>query len=61
MVFRYIAGPDGSKADAERVARDLQKRSHGRLSYRVEPVERIVNGREGKRAYIDQRLDISLY
>lgn len=61
VVFRYIAEPGGSQADAERVARDLQARSHGRLSYRVEPVARIVSGRNGKRAFIDQRLDISLY
>ena len=61
VFFRYIAEPDGSEADADRIARDLQARSHGRLSYRVEPVNRIVTGRNGKRAFIDQRLDISLY
>ena len=61
VVFRYIAGLDGGEADALRVARDLQSRSRGRLQYSVEPVTQIVSGRSGKRAFIDQRLDVSLY
>lgn len=61
VVFRYIPEADGGPADAERVARDLQARAHGRLNYRVEPVSSIVTGRNGKRAFIDQQLDIALY
>ena len=61
VVFRYIVGEGGSAVDADRIAGNLQARSHGRLSYSTEPVTQIASGRSGKRAFIDQRLDISLY
>lgn len=59
--FRYVLSHDGEEADARRVVNALVKRCRGRLDFRLEPVERIASGRNGKRAFIDQRLDVALY
>ncbi|HEY4202423.1 MAG TPA: hypothetical protein VGM83_17875 [Devosiaceae bacterium] len=61
VLIRYIPSPDGSAADAERLATHLQTRAHGRLDFSTRRVERIAAGRGGKRAFIDQRLDLSRY
>jgi len=59
--IRYIPTADGSEADALRVATGLTQRTHGKILFTVEQVERLAGGRAGKRAFIDQRLDISQY
>mgnify|MGYP006216887043 CR=1 FL=1 len=43
------------------IARDLQTRSQNRIQFTVERVSSLGCGRAGKRAFIDQRLDISRY
>jgi phenylacetate-CoA ligase len=47
--------------DAQRVAADLHHRTHGGIVFDVEQVKQLAGGRAGKRAFIDQRLDISKY
>jgi phenylacetate-CoA ligase len=61
VLIRYIPAPDGSADDIARFVNDLHVRSQGRLSYAAEPVCRIATGRDGKRAFIDQRLDMTRY
>lgn len=61
VVIRYVLGPDGRPADAERLAAELDRRCHNRLRFQVQPVNRIAGGRSGKRAFIDQRLDVLHY
>jgi phenylacetate-CoA ligase len=60
-VIRYIPSLDGTIEDAQRVAMDLENRTRGKIRFTVEPVKKLAGGRAGKRAYIDQRLDISRY
>lgn len=57
VVIRYVLAPDGSHEDAARLASELDRRCHNRLRFSLQPVERIAAGRNGKRAFIDQRLD----
>ena len=52
---------DGDAADVARFIGDLQARGQGRLLYTAEPVSRLATGRAGKRAFIDQRLDLARY
>lgn len=59
--IRYIPTADGSPEDAERIAADLGRRTRGAITFTVERVEKLAGGRAGKRAFIDQRLDISKY
>lgn len=61
VVTRYILDRNGSIGDVERLRDYLTKKCRGRLAFRLEAVDQIVTGRGGKRAYIDQRLDISRY
>jgi phenylacetate-coenzyme A ligase PaaK-like adenylate-forming protein len=61
VVIRYVPGPHGTAADAEKLRQDLQGRAKGQLSFSIRPVVKIAAGRGGKRAFIDQRLDISKY
>lgn len=61
VVIRYILDREGSLADIERLCALLTGECRGSLAFRSEAVSRIVAGRGGKRAYIDQRLDLSLY
>jgi phenylacetate-CoA ligase len=60
-VIRYIPSEDGTRQDALNIAADLKRRSHDRIEFLVEQVSSLGSGRAGKRAFIDQRLDISLY
>ncbi|HEY0034345.1 MAG TPA: hypothetical protein VGB81_13855 [Devosia sp.] len=60
VVIRYIPAPDGTAEDAERMAGALDQRCHHRLQFHPERVGQIATGRHGKRAFIDQRLDIAL-
>jgi phenylacetate-CoA ligase len=59
--MRYVATPDGIEADAQRIVDGLQKRAQGRIVFDIEKVTQLAGGRAGKRAFIDQRLDISRY
>lgn len=59
--IRYIPTADGAPEDAQRVATDLHRRSFGSIVFDVEQVKQLAGGRAGKRAFIDQRLDISKY
>jgi len=58
VVIRYILNPEGSPADIERFRTFLTQRCRGRLAFTLEAVSQIANGRGGKRAFIDQRLDV---
>lgn len=59
--IRYIPTEDGTAEDARRVAVDLIRRTHGGIQFDIEEVAQLAGGRAGKRAFIDQRLDISKY
>jgi len=59
--IRYIPTTDGTEEDALRVANGLTSRTHGQITFDLQKVERLAGGRAGKRAFIDQRLDISKY
>lgn len=59
--IRYIPSPDGTEQDALNIARDLEVRAQGRIKFSVQRVATLGSGRSGKRAFIDQRLDISRY
>ena len=59
--IRYILSEDGKPEDAQRVAADLHRRTHGGIVFDTEQVKQLAGGRAGKRAFIDQRLDISKY
>lgn len=59
--IRYIPSPDGTEQDALNVAADLQRRARNRIHFRVERVRCLAGGRAGKRAFIDQRLDLARY
>lgn len=58
---RYIPTENGTEEDARRVADGLTARTHGRIVFGIEKVEQLAGGRAGKRAFIDQRLDLSRY
>lgn len=61
VVLRYVPAEDGAPADTRRLRDELARRAGGQLHFALEPVDRIATGRGGKRAFIDQRLDISKY
>jgi phenylacetate-CoA ligase len=61
VTIRYIPSEEGVPEDAQRVAADLHRRTHGGIVFDVEQVKKLAGGRAGKRAFIDQRLDISKY
>ena len=59
--IRYIPTEDGTEQDALRVATGLGERAHSQIILNAVKVDRLAGGRAGKRAFIDQRLDISKY
>jgi phenylacetate-CoA ligase len=61
VTIRYIPTCDGTEEDARRVASDLTERTGHKIVFDVLRVPQLAGGRAGKRAFIDQRLDISLY
>jgi len=61
VLIRYIPTPEGGSDDAARVAHHLDARCHNRIHFSVEQVDQIASGRNGKRAFIDQRLDFARY
>ncbi|WP_417308312.1 hypothetical protein [Devosia sp.] len=60
-VIRYIPDANGTVEDAQRVADDLARRTLGEMQFTVEEAKQLATGRAGKRAFIDQRLDVSIY
>jgi len=60
VLIRYVPASDGDIEDVERLASYLGGRAGGRLQFSTQPVDRIAGGRGGKRAFIDQRLVVSL-
>jgi phenylacetate-CoA ligase len=61
VIIRYILAADGTASDIARLVDDLETRSLNRLHYSTEAVTQIARGRDGKRAFIDQRLDFADY
>jgi len=59
VLLRYVASPGASAADAQRFAEHLGHRAQGRLRFETVKVDRIAAGRGGKRAFVEQRLDLS--
>jgi phenylacetate-CoA ligase len=59
--IRYIPTDEGTEQDALRVAKGLGERTHGAIRFDVQQVSQLAGGRAGKRAFIDQRLDVSKY
>lgn len=59
--IRYIPTATGTEQDAQRIANGLLQRTHGKIVFDVLEVKQLAGGRAGKRAFIDQRLDISKY
>jgi phenylacetate-CoA ligase len=61
VTIRYIPSEGGTEADALKLAADLQDRVRQRVVFSIERVENLAGGRGGKRAFIDQRLDLSKF
>jgi phenylacetate-CoA ligase len=61
VLIRYIPSRDGTPSDAERLRVDLETRARGHIRFSTKQVSRIAAGRGGKRAFIDQQLDMSKY
>ncbi|WEZ85873.1 hypothetical protein P6U16_23035 (plasmid) [Rhizobium sp. 32-5/1] len=61
VVIRYMLDRDGSQADIERFRSYMTERCQGHLAFQVEEVSQIATGLSGKRAFIDQRLDVMRY
>jgi phenylacetate-CoA ligase len=59
--IRYIPFEDGTPEEALRFASYLHHRTRGAIDFDVEEVAQLAGGRAGKRAFIDQRLDISKF
>ncbi|MEP6808646.1 MAG: hypothetical protein ABI992_00245 [Chthoniobacterales bacterium] len=59
--IRYVPTADGTEGDARRLATDLTARTHGKIIFDTVRVDKLASGRAGKRAFIDQRLDVSTY
>lgn len=61
VLMRYIPAEAGTEQDALNMVSDLQDRVRQRLVFSVQQVDTLAGGRGGKRAFIDQRLDLSKY
>ena len=61
VLIRYVLGEGGLPQHAQDMADELERRCHRRLRFTTQPVSRIATGRQGKRAFIDQRLDFTRY
>jgi phenylacetate-CoA ligase len=61
VTIRYIPSEGGTEQDALKLAADLQDRVRNRVVFSIQRVETLAGGRGGKRAFIDQRLDLSKY
>jgi phenylacetate-CoA ligase len=56
VLIRYVTSRDATGNRMQRLAKILQKKSHGRLRFSSVEVESIASGRGGKRAFVDQQL-----
>jgi phenylacetate-CoA ligase len=59
VLIRYVLSAGEDHTVAERFRAAMNARTRGSIRFLLEPVERIVAGRGGKRAFIVQRLDLS--
>jgi phenylacetate-CoA ligase len=59
VLLRYVGAPEGDAADAQSFAGYLGRRTQGKLSFEPVRVDRIVAGRGGKRAFVEQRLNLA--
>lgn len=60
-VIRYVAAKDGALGDAEGIRAALEAKADGHLTFKLERVDCLACGSQGKRAFIDQRLDLARY
>ncbi|MDF1599551.1 hypothetical protein PZ895_07160 [Mesorhizobium sp. YIM 152430] len=60
-VIRYVAAEGGSEGDAERIRVALEAKADGHMAFTLERAECLASGTQGKRAFIDQRLDLARY
>ncbi|MDB5530992.1 MAG: hypothetical protein JWR51_4095 [Devosia sp.] len=60
-VIKYVATPGGGDAKVERIRSELARKAKGKLDFVVQRVEGLENPGSGKRAYIDQQLDLADY
>jgi phenylacetate-CoA ligase len=60
VLIRYVPAADGGPDDVARLVAYLADRTGGRLRFSTAEVTELVGGRGGKRAFIDQRLVVSL-
>lgn len=60
VLFRYVLSANGDETSARKVIDRLAKICEGRVDFQMERVDRIASGRGGKRAFVDQKLDLTL-
>jgi phenylacetate-CoA ligase len=60
-VIRYVAATGGAEGDAERIRAALEAKAEGHLTFTLDRVDCLACGSQGKRAFIDQRLDLARY
>jgi phenylacetate-CoA ligase len=60
-VIRYVAAEGGSEGDAERIRAALEAKADGHMAFTLERVQCLASGSQGKRAFIDQQLDLARY
>lgn len=60
-VIRYVPATGGTEGDAERIRTALEAKADGHLTFTLERVDCLACGSQGKRAFIDQRLDLARY
>jgi phenylacetate-CoA ligase len=61
VVIKYIPAPEDGEVEIDFVRENLYRKAEGRIDFCVEAVETLAAARSGKRAFIDQRLDISRF
>lgn len=60
-IIKYVANHDDGDGKAARIQAELNRLAEGRLQFAVQRVEGLEAPGSGKRAYIDQRLEIADY
>lgn len=61
VVIRYILDREGTHADIERFRSYVHEKARQSFTFRLEAASQLAIGRNGKRAFIDQRLDVMRY